>query len=167
MEAAEVEAERLLDKAWPRTKDGTMLLPVDPIVIAKKLSILVFEAKLSPDISGEIHKEPGEDPRIVLNRADSQNRKRFTCAHELGHYIEHGPQDDKFEWRDRRGPLAASGLDESEVFANRFAAALLMPRAEVEQMHSDGARVADLAITFGVSLDAMRYRLINLGLLSD
>lgn len=144
------------------------MLPVDPIVIARRLGIRVFEGKLNADVSALIKKEVGEDARVVVNQADSAVRKRFSCAHELGHYIHHRNAGDKeFAWTDYRGPLSSSGLDSEEVYANKFAAALLMPAAEVRRRYESGGRAADLAATFRVSLEAMQYRLANLDLKPD
>jgi len=164
VETPEDEAERLLDRAWTRLPDRSRAIPVDPIVIAKVLSINVFQGKLPPNVSAKISKEVGADPRIILNQADSPNRKRFSCAHEIGHYIQRGNTDAGFEWTDERGPLATEGIDADEIFANQFAASLLMPRDEVRSLHLNGGRVADLAVTFQVSVDAMQFRLNNLGL---
>ena len=163
VETAEVEAERLLDRMW-RSKTGELLLPVDPIVIAKRLGLHVFEGRLNSDVSALIQKEVGEDARIILNERDSVVRRRFSCAHELGHYIQKDTEDGAFAWTDYRGPLSEQGLDSQEIFANQFAAALLMPASEVRSRYDQGGRVADLAATFNVSIDAMQFRLANLQL---
>jgi Zn-dependent peptidase ImmA (M78 family) len=163
VQAPDVEAQQILDSAW-RVSDGTLPLPVDPIVISRKLGINVFEADMKPNLSGRIVKESGEDPRIIINKADSLTRKRFTCAHELGHYLQRLASDDTFSYEDERGPLAATGMNPEEVFANQFAAALLMPATEVTERSGDGMGVGELAITFAVSAEAMSFRLRNLGL---
>lgn len=164
VQAPEVEAQQLLDSAW-RAHDGTLPLPVDPIVISRKLGIAVFEGDMKPNLSGRIVKESGADPRIVINKTDSFTRKRFTCAHELGHYLKRLSTDDTFTYEDERGPMASTGLNEDEVFANQFAAALLMPAGEVRGRWGQDVGVSELAITFAVSPEAMGYRLNNLGLI--
>jgi Zn-dependent peptidase ImmA (M78 family) len=165
MDTGEKEAERLLNSLRDEGLDTS--LPIDPIHIAKRLGIVVLETELKSDVSAEIRKDVGADPRIILNASDSRTRKRFSCAHELGHYIQHiqsdGDPDEKFSWVDKRGPLASEGIDSREIFANQFAAALLMPKDDVDSRVKTGALVADLATVFGVSLEAMKYRLINLG----
>lgn len=163
MDSPEKEAQQILETAWVAAA-GEMRIPIDPIVISIQLGIRVFEGDLDPNIAGMIRKEAGEDPRIIVNSADSPVRQRFTVAHELGHYLIHASNDDKYEWIDRRGPLAASGMDRDEIFANQFAAALLMPANEVRRLHEQGALAGDLALTFNVSVDAMKFRLTNLGL---
>ncbi|MBT0974157.1 ImmA/IrrE family metallo-endopeptidase, partial [Salmonella enterica subsp. enterica serovar 1,4,[5],12:i:-] len=95
---------------------------------------------LDDDVSGALLKEPEQDPVIILNRNDSNVRKRFTCAHELGHYVkrtENG-QPLEYEFVDYRGKLASQGVDSEEIFANNFAACLLMPEKEVRRLNNAG-----------------------------
>ena len=74
---------------------------------------------------------------------------------------------DVYEYIDQRGPLAAVGIAPEEVFANAFAAALLMPEHEVRQRHEAKASPAEMAFDFQVSQEAISYRLENLGLVSS
>ena len=109
-------------------------------------------------------KRPGEDPEIYVHASDSPNRQRFTCAHELGHYVKRSAAGDvAWEYVERRDLLTTQGSDPEEIYANQFAASLLMPREKVEELHKTLGPVA-LAYEFGVSADAMHYRLVNLGL---
>ena len=112
-------------------------------------------------MSGMLVKRPTEDPLIYVNAADSDVRQRFTCAHELGHYVARttGRSDDSFGYIDRRGPSAAHGTDPSEIYANQFAAELLMPHENVRSLVPQLSDAA-LAVRFNVSLGAMRYRLV-------
>lgn len=155
----EVSARKVLDILW----NG--VFPVDPVVIAKQLGLRVITGPLPEDISGVLVKRSGQDPAIILNERDSRNRQRFTCAHEIGHYIYRLETDgDHYEYIDRRDTLSARGVNEEEIFANRFAAALLMPEDEVRVLAEGGEPRYLMAIYFGVSDDAMRFRLKNLGL---
>jgi hypothetical protein len=163
VESAEVEAQRILDTVWKELA-GDNVIPVDPILLAYELGAEVFDADLDRSISGMIRKKVGQDPQIYLNRSDSPNRSRFSCAHELGHLIYNSGDDNKFEFVDHRGPISATGKSPQEVFANQFAAALLMPRDEVVRRYKDGRRAAEMAWEFKVSIDAMQFRIINLEL---
>ena len=154
---AEKDAQRLLDIAWPSGK-----LPVDPVRIAKRSGLSVVEASLDPDMSGALIKALGRDPVIMLNGSDSSNRKRFSCAHELGHYVRRSRDIDSYEYRDHRASLASQGTDPEEIYANRFAAALLMPADAVRRLRHLGE--VELAVRFGVSREAMQYRLQSLNL---
>jgi Zn-dependent peptidase ImmA (M78 family) len=156
----EQAASELLEECW----DGR--LPVNPIRIAKSLGIKVFNAALDEEVSGALVKKEGSDPSILLNVEDSRNRKRFTCAHEVGHFVRRSEEPEKYEYMDYRDPRSSTGSIEEERFANSFAANLLMPKAAVEALHADGMPDFRMALQFGVSREAMRNRLDNLGLLT-
>ena len=162
-EHAARDAAQILERAWADA-DGKLAIPVDVVRIARTLGVQVFDADLGQDVSGAIVKKPGSDPTILLNDSDSINRKRFSCAHEIGHFVvREGAQD--YEHVDGRSPLASQGIDSSEVYANKFAASLLMPEAEVKRRYNKNSPVVALAVAFLVSEDAMRFRLESLGVL--
>jgi Zn-dependent peptidase ImmA (M78 family) len=108
-----------------------------------------------------------DDPVIILNSEDPRNRQRFTCAHELGHFNMRSQSGSFDDWNyvDRRDTLAGLGSDPDEIYANKFAAALLMPQRAIKKLWDGDGEVAPLAFTFGVSVEAMSNRLKNLGLL--
>lgn len=162
---AERDARELLEEV-ARLDPRAAQLPIDPIRIADALGIDVYRARMEPGVSGTLSKVAGEDPAIYLNRLDSPNRQRFTCAHELGHYVKRTAHGDlaSYDFVDRRDQLASTGLDPEEIYANQFAAALLMPEALVKQEHGKGIGPVRLALRFGVSDDAMGYRLKTLNL---
>ncbi len=157
----EREAQQLLSTAW-----GSRPLPVDPIQIAQQLGIKVYTAGLDDGVAGMFRKRPGHDPEIFINGGDSLNRQRFTAAHELGHYVKHvAAGGDDWEHVDFRDALASNGTNPEEVFANQFAASLLMPKEEIGRLKREkGYGPAALALEFGVSGEAMSFRLVNLKL---
>jgi len=159
----EKEAQDLLNATWAKGSLETPL-PVDPNLIADRLGIKVFTAGLNEGVSGILWKRAGRDPEIHLQMSDSSNRRRFTCAHELGHYVAKAASDggDNWEYVEHRALLASQGSDPDEIFANEFAANLLMPRADVERLRRRHQSPATLAAIFGVSEDAMNFRLVNL-----
>jgi Zn-dependent peptidase ImmA (M78 family) len=143
-------------------------LPVDPVALANRLDIKVIETPLPNNVSGGLIKQDGNTPMIVLNEKDSRQRKRFTCAHELGHYVyrvETGLDGD-YEYTDLRGVLASSGTNYEEKFANRFAGALLLPQESVKKLFKEESPVFMMATQFDVSAEAMqvRLRVLDLGL---
>jgi Zn-dependent peptidase ImmA (M78 family)/transcriptional regulator with XRE-family HTH domain len=106
-------------------------------------------------------------PAILLNTGDGVRPRIFTLAHELGHLV-----------------LGAEGLcdiadpdatgDRVETFCNIFASAFLVPgdalvAHEVVQAKAagdlewDGAELADLTATFGVSAEVILRRLVAVG----
>jgi hypothetical protein len=114
--------------------------------------------------------------RVWVNALEAQRsggRRRFTIAHELGHWCLHSSDADahaRFCRSDEVGvdDEAAAAARAIEREANRFAAALLMPaelvRAEAPRHHLN---VKVLADRFGVSVPAMQVRLESLRLIPD
>lgn len=145
--------------------------PVDLDAIAVSLGVEIRLFDLKADVSGILYRD-GDRRIIVVNKEHSTERQRFTIAHELGHLMLHKGQpvhvDEGFRinLRDRR---SATAEDVEEVEANAFAADLLMPakwlRADVEQQFidlADDAAMSALAKRYGVSTQAMAYRLAAL-----
>jgi Zn-dependent peptidase ImmA (M78 family) len=168
-EDPEQAACELLRGGWSNDV-RTCKLPVDPFAIAEALGLKVQQIILEPDVSGMLAKRPGEDPQVYVNATDSNVRQRFSCAHEIGHYIKRttGPKgvgdakDAEWGYIDRRGPSASRGTSPEEIYANRFAAALLMPEERIETLTAEGLGPVAMAAQFEVSLDAMTFRLDNL-----
>lgn len=154
----EKAAVELLYECW----DGS--LPIDPVRIAKSLGVKVLDVYLNKDVSGALVKKQEEDPSILLNAEDSTTRKRFTCAHELGHYIRRAGERNQYEYVDYRDQRSSTGTDEEERYANSFAASLLMPELAVKAFNAEGLPAFRMAKRFGVSPESMQYRLDNLGL---
>jgi Zn-dependent peptidase ImmA (M78 family) len=161
---AERAARDLLLKTWSPDL-ANCPLPIDSFFVAGQLGLAVVRTPLEPDVSGMLVKRVGEDPTIYVNGRDHPNRQRFSCAHELGHYVERATSaaDDSWGYIDRRGPSASHGTDPAEIHANQFAAALLMPAERVRA--TSHLSPPAMAVEFGVSVDAMTNRLKNLNLL--
>lgn len=108
------------------------VVPVDVEAIAKKMGVDVrysFGIDGDVDISGKFYYE-NHLPVCVINHYDTEQRQRFTLAHELGHFVlEHGNKTDRTESLYRN---PNSYQDYSEVQANAFAAELLMPKRLVD-----------------------------------
>jgi Zn-dependent peptidase ImmA (M78 family) len=159
------DARQILTTVWAPGATGQEIpLPVDPFIVAERLGVKAFSANLDPSVSGMLVKKPGEDPEIYVHASDSPNRQRFTCAHELGHYVKRSATGDvAWEYVEHRDLLTSQGSDKEEIYANQFAASLLMPSEKVQEL-SQTLTTAALAYEFGVSAEAMHYRLVNLGL---
>jgi Zn-dependent peptidase ImmA (M78 family) len=158
---AEQDAARILAQYWGDPKN----IPIDPVVIARKLGIEVLNATLDANVFGALVKRSGDSPKILLNIADSPNRKRFSCAHEIGHYVKRRDSDpDTYEYVDLRDVLSSTGLNPDEIYANSFGACLLMPESEVRRLWNEGLSPIQMTVRFDVSREAMDYRLKNLGL---
>ena len=95
-------------------------------------------------------------PFVLLNRSKSTERSRFDIAHELGHLTMHDGN-------------SAHGK-QAEKEANEFAAALMMPEADVAAYTPTAPTLAALTTVkrrWGVSLAALTHRLRKLNLLSE
>lgn len=148
--------------------DGMISLPVDVEFIAHKLGLVVQRMRLSNGTDGLLVKDiPYEPFKAVVDADASARRSRFTLAHEIGHYVklyQDWPDGDVTGVAERRDALSSKGLDEGEIWANDFAAALLMPARLVIRMWGDGCSVETMADLFNVSETAMSIRISNLGL---
>ncbi|MGL5715062.1 MAG: ImmA/IrrE family metallo-endopeptidase [Paraclostridium sp.] len=152
-------------------------LPVDPVLIANNLGIRVyaenFETYNGDKVSGAIVKHEDGTIEILVNENDTYERQRFTIAHELGHYFLHLKNAPQYERVDMHRATGYSTNIPQEVEANNFAAALLMNETTVLKKFlvakDFGLGVVGsidyLSNQFGVSKQAMQYRLRNLGLI--
>lgn len=158
------DANKVLELYYGDSR-GDIAFPVDPVKIALRMDAVVYEADLDPGVSGKIVKKPTRRPEIYLSADNGPQRQRFTCAHEIGHlYANLQNHGEEFAFTDYRDGRAAQGIEGAEVYANQFAAALLMPAKHVKRFVDEGMPVNHLARRFGVSDAAMAFRLKNLRL---
>jgi Zn-dependent peptidase ImmA (M78 family) len=155
----------LLEEYWTDA-DGKVDFPVDPVVIAQRIGAEVIRADLEPNVSGLLVKEPNdESAKIYLNGEDHESRQRFTCAHELGHLARRRSDKNlRIGFVDSRDTLSSTGTDPEEIWANQFAAELLMPAVAVRTLWSQGQSQPKIARVFGVSQRAVEVRLASLKL---
>ncbi|WP_462410374.1 ImmA/IrrE family metallo-endopeptidase [Neobacillus sp. Marseille-QA0830] len=144
-------------------------IPVNPVIIAQNNHISVKYAEFTePNISGMLEITNNDEATIYVKHNDHTNRKRFTIAHELGHYFLHYTKNNLYVDRElsffRNNPDFSSR--DIEIEANKFAAALLMPadRVKREWEIRKNPTVDELAALFGVSISAMGNRIINIGI---
>jgi Zn-dependent peptidase ImmA (M78 family) len=101
-------------------------------------------------VSGMTFKIPGQPPLILINAQHPADRMRYTLGHELGHLTQH------------RFPTPAM-----EQEANEFAAAFLMPAADVRASFSSRRITLELLAAlkpeWRVSMQALLRRAKDLG----
>ncbi len=149
------QATRLLDAAG---------ISHEPVSLRDVVSALNLElvSKTREPFTSEAALEPlGDGRAIVLNGSGDSGRRRFTIAHEIGHFVLHP---------ERCRPERGGGVNEAgrmeEREADTFAAELLMPEHLVrDAVREQGLDVARLADRFEVSRKAMQTRLRGLGLM--
>lgn len=128
---------------------------------------LKYLDNMSPDVSGALKNVNGVWT-IYVNQKHSSNRQRYTIAHELGHYCLH--KDFIKEFNDTTFFRKEKDWTSREYEANQFAANLLMPKENVERaLDNNIITIKELSDVFGVSMIAMKNRLLNLNykLVSD
>lgn len=113
---------------------------------------------------GKIEKQ-GDSFSISVPTNQSNARKNFTIAHELGHLFLHmGYKIDKELWESPENKVYnRSGNSEFELQANEFAAAFLMPKELYKKVMDENTvgntvYIAKVAKFFNVSIDAASYR---------
>lgn len=150
---------------------GLFIVPVNPVVLANKLGVKVYNAKFSDETLAAMVARRGDDITILLEESDPPYRKRFSIAHELGHHFLHLVSDgeivDKSIDLFRDSVSVGDVIDEErrkEIEANQFAAALLMPVDLVREKWSSTKSMGEMAKLFNVSEAAMGFRLASLGL---
>lgn len=95
-------------------------------------------------------------------------RRRFTIAHELGHWICHYLEGKRLEEVYCRPVDVSEAADRDlEREANVFAAELLMPEASVRAAWAEAPDRHQMSWRFEVSEPAMHWRLFNFGLMQD
>jgi Zn-dependent peptidase ImmA (M78 family) len=162
----EQKAQEILDSL--HIKD----IPIPVEEIAEKFGMQIGKAP-NDEFSGLLIRKNGK-ALIGVNSSETPTRQRFTIAHELGHFFCHGNRDTFVDYIEFRTIKYKPAERKKEVQANVFAAALLMPKGLIEKdvknlatkvLDSDDIR--QLARKYGVSEEAMNFRLINLNLKSE
>ena len=153
--------------------------PVHVEELAEALGFQIARHRFDGPESGFALRD-GKQSIIGVNIQTSRRRQRFTIAHELGHLLMHEGRpltvDQAVLRIDLRDEVSSMATDLQEMEANTFAATLLMPEEVVldyatvlMQSNAEISRddlITKLARTFDVSVEAMGYRLISLGILT-
>jgi len=140
-----------------------VIAPVDVVSIAQEIGIRVWEKKSLPEgVSGQIWEDPVNGGpsgfSIGVRTTEPLERKRFTVAHELAHYILHRSRLDGGLFEDvmYRGGLSSR----EETQANQMAADILMPFPLINKLVDQGeTTIEKLAKRLQVSLPALKIRL--------
>lgn len=139
---------------------GLSLVPFDVKALIESLgTITLKEHPMENEISGYFQKSEGKWI-IGVNSRHHHSRKRFTLAHELGHYALHRQLNRNFE----DAALFRDGDTSSlEWEANQFAADLLMPKSEFIKYLRTCNSIDSVSNHFDVSPLAVKIRAVQLG----
>jgi Zn-dependent peptidase ImmA (M78 family) len=129
------------------------------------VKVLLRQFPSDSSISGFFFFGPDIGPCAVINNGESASRQRFTAAHEYAHFL--------VDREERRGEICDTvrRREPFEMRANAFAASFLLPAASVdaalddlgaEKLRVQPEHAVHLMYHFGVSYDAVLWRLLNL-----
>lgn len=151
---------------------GTERFPVKVDELALEYSRQCFAASPIDRVQGE--GLDGFDGMLAANKSRSkwlilynsatasEGRKRFTIAHEFGHYLLHRHQQDRFECGGDDIETGDNNERDIEVEADSFASTLLMPlddfRRQVDRQSISFDLLGHCADRYGVSLTAAALR---------
>jgi Zn-dependent peptidase ImmA (M78 family) len=122
--------------------------------LAERAGVIVGWSRFKgASVSGVTFRVPGRPPLVLLNAMHPADRMRFTLAHEIGHLVMH------------RFPTP-----NMETEANLFAAALLMPAADIRPLLTARsltlAVLASLKPEWKVAMQALLVRAETLGVVT-
>jgi hypothetical protein len=158
------QRQKEIDAVIDRVRNDTGLrYPKDSLLdIAKALKIEVYnqsfpETEGPREVNGiiEYPEDGAAKASIFINASYSKERKTFTLAHELGHFLLH-PKEERYRF-DVVDYSKPESIAETE--ANYFAASLLMPADDLKRLIDLGASPDDITDFFGVSHTAVEKRL--------
>jgi len=164
--ARTARGEKLAEAALQLVREQGIPLPIEdlPAAIEMTFGIDVRIVDLESDCDG-VALRCGDTGVIVVSTGDVLNRQRFTLAHELAHILARDDQELHIDVSVQSGQP-----DLSELQANAFAAAFLMPadvlravpvsEGGLPQVTFDG-----LIANLKVSPSALAHRLCNLGII--
>lgn len=166
------ETKIFVDKLFINFSEDDLPVKIESIVRDQQIDLVYYT--FDDDISGVLVLNDNQTT-IGVNQGHPDVRRRFTIAHELGHFVLHKDQGkmfmDKILFRKSSNDYSEK-QEQLEKEANNFAANILMPEKIVKKLFSesikdfyDDSSIQNLAERFGVSASAMTYRLINLGLI--
>ncbi len=132
--------------------------------LANELGVSVYEVPFTenPEINAMlVYKDEKNDnkPTIYIKKTLPDTRKRFTLAHELGHFVLHKKAGVKFRLDGFDYSSDADyALEETE--ANFFAATILVPKEELKKLRSFFDNNFEvIADYFGVSKEVVENRI--------
>lgn len=167
---------------YERTSGLKAELPIDieyMIEIMEGIKVDYFDdsAGFAPDVLGAY--DFTGDKMFVRQAIEHEGRRRFTLAHEYGHYVLHKPHFlqqvlDLFDGESHKvvqlNREAGDSRNKLEWQANAFAGQILMPTKLVEAQFSSsrermntGQLVQELAANANVSLASAEIRLKQMG----
>jgi Zn-dependent peptidase ImmA (M78 family)/DNA-binding XRE family transcriptional regulator len=162
-------AESVAQSERSRLGLGDAPIPLLRTLLENEVELRIFYMELKPSgaLAGLYAYSPELGGCIAVNRLHPEERRRWTLAHEYGHFLADRQRADVLPEGGRRRA-------DDERFADAFARAFLLPKSGVvrrfQQLRTAGkpftfADLLVLAHDYGVSVEAMALRLEELRLL--
>lgn len=160
-----VSPEKIVEAILQAEPELPLIVPIEEL--CARLDIIKIEELTTEGFEGGLITDADRSEGIVLVKKGLEVRRRFTIAHELGHFLmPHHVPDQTGRFLCKSGDLARLTAKEGdkrqrmEVEANRFASLLLMPPKRLRQemrtcRDPDLQHIPALARRFGVSKEAM------------
>lgn len=182
---AEEAATYILHKYCLQNDDSSLkknIFPISPKQVALRLFISVKEGyefmdKIPEHAIGTLvtDNHANKWPVIYVAPHDNQQRQRFTIAHCIGHFLYNeaiAMLDKPYKKTDYRidSDKVNDEGDFQTVFANCFAANLLVPKSElITKLYTlpyiNEDHYKSLAKYFNVSVQVIKFRLMSIGVL--
>jgi Zn-dependent peptidase ImmA (M78 family)/DNA-binding XRE family transcriptional regulator len=160
------QGERLAEQE--RRRLGIGITPIRSVIALLEdegVKVLMVPFDGVDDVSGCYFFSEELGPCVIINAHEPPSRRRFTAAHEYAHFlVDRAPVEGEICDHDR-------SKEPFEQRANAFAASFLLPArgieetltdATVERWHLGPEDVVLLMYRFGVSYEAVLWRLLNL-----
>jgi hypothetical protein len=159
--ARERSASNLAGEELVRSRN--LQIPVDPFALADAVGITVLPKPTKGGVSGLFMRVGGEYVIAYAEHVINEGFRRFSVAHELGHYFLPGHPDFVLAAGDVHESRAGfTSKDPHEVEADQFAVGLLMPKGQFSEAMRDAgeglAAIETLASTCRTSLTATAIR---------
>lgn len=167
LSALKEDAEHLAEGEWRRLGLGDEPIK-DIFSLIESQGVHVIRQEMgNVGFDGAFLFSPENGAFVIVNASRPLVRQVFTAAHEYCHCLKHrnrGIQIDRNIYEDYLNANAPA----MDRYANAFAVAFLMPRKAIERAiknldkHLGAEEVIQLKRYFGVSYQAMVWRLVNL-----
>ena len=144
-------------RAWKfvREIDSLALPPLVEAYVQHIGGVLHYDSDLSDNEPGYSFESNGKH-FICVNGNDSEERRRFTVCHEIGHIVLGLPSDHSMSW------WSYAKRSQNEMLCDMFAAELLLPyrlfKPLVQEAHIGFSAIDDLARRFLASIIATGSR---------
>lgn len=145
---------------------GLNTYPIDVIKIIQDLGVKYLEKDFGTNkIDGGLIRQDNKAVIFVNSAIPYEGRKNFTRAHEVGHLVIKGHNNERYSCSPYDIASYSATAKNAENEANKFAAELLMPTAEIKKITSRFDfclnTIQDVSGKFGVSLQSAALRVVQ------